>query len=118
MTSDKVLIGKIVNAHGIKGDVKVKSFTMNPADVCSYTPLLKSDDSDAEWIWFHVSSLGEFEQGLPLIEKIKERYPKYKLLLTFFSPSGYEPKYLISTVKRPIPTPKMTIPVLLIGEVT
>lgn len=53
---------------------------------------LKSDDSDAEWIWFHVSSLGEFEQGLPLIEKIKERYPKYKLLLTFFSPSGYEPR--------------------------
>ena len=46
MTSDKVLIGKIVNAHGIKGDVKVKSFTMNPADVCSYTPLLKSDDSE------------------------------------------------------------------------
>lgn len=53
---------------------------------------LKSDYSDAEWIWFHVSSLGEFEQGLPLIEKIKERYPKYKLLLTFFSPSGYEPR--------------------------
>lgn len=53
---------------------------------------LKSDDSDAEWIWFHVSSLGEFEQGLPLIEKIKERYPKYRLLLTFFSPSGYEPR--------------------------
>ena len=53
---------------------------------------LKSDDSDSEWIWFNVSSLGEFEQGLPLIEKIKERYPKYKLLLTFFSPSGYEPR--------------------------
>ncbi|MDD5571238.1 MAG: glycosyltransferase N-terminal domain-containing protein, partial [Bacteroidales bacterium] len=41
-------------------------------------------------IWFHCSSLGEFEQGRPLIEKIKSEYPQYKILLTFFSPSGYE----------------------------
>ena len=46
MTSDKVLIGKIVNAHGIKGDVKIKSFTMNPVDVCNYNPLLKNDNSE------------------------------------------------------------------------
>ena len=44
----------------------------------------------AEYIWFHASSLGEFEQGRPLIEEIKNRYPQYKILLTFFSPSGYE----------------------------
>ena len=53
---------------------------------------LKSDNVDDEWIWFHVSSLGEFEQGLPLMESIKKNYPQYKLLLTFFSPSGYEPR--------------------------
>jgi 3-deoxy-D-manno-octulosonic-acid transferase len=41
-------------------------------------------------IWVHCSSLGEFEQGRPLIEKIKQNYPSYKILLTFFSPSGYE----------------------------
>jgi 3-deoxy-D-manno-octulosonic-acid transferase len=41
-------------------------------------------------IWFHCSSLGEFEQGRPLIEKIKTQYPGYKIVLTFFSPSGYE----------------------------
>ena len=46
MTSEKVLIGKIVNAHGIKGDVKIKSFTVIPADLCAYSPLLKSDDSE------------------------------------------------------------------------
>ena len=40
--------------------------------------------------WFHCASLGEFEQGRPLIEAFKEHYPKYKILLTFFSPSGYE----------------------------
>ena len=46
MTSEKVLIGKIVNAHGIKGDVKIKSFTTIPADLCKYNPLLKFDDTE------------------------------------------------------------------------
>lgn len=41
-------------------------------------------------IWVHAASLGEFEQGRPLIEKIKRERPEYKVLLTFFSPSGYE----------------------------
>lgn len=43
-------------------------------------------------VWMHCASLGEFEQGRPLIEKLRSRYPDYKLLLTFFSPSGYEVK--------------------------
>ena len=47
-------------------------------------------DQNAKYIWFHASSLGEFEQGRPLIEKIKAEHPEYKILLTFFSPSGYE----------------------------
>src|SRR5436305_11021700 len=41
-------------------------------------------------IWIHCSSLGEFEQGLPLLEKLKKIYPAYKFVLTFFSPSGFE----------------------------
>ena len=41
-------------------------------------------------IWFHAASLGEYEQGLPVIEKIKIKYPNHKIVLTFFSPSGYE----------------------------
>lgn len=53
---------------------------------------LKSANKDDEWIWFHVSSLGEFEQGLPVIECLKQKFPERKLLLTFFSPSGYEPR--------------------------
>ncbi len=44
----------------------------------------------AKYIWFHASSLGEFEQGRPMMEKIKAGYPQYKILLTFFSPSGFE----------------------------
>lgn len=53
---------------------------------------LISLNKDDEWIWIHVSSLGEFEQGLPVIERLKNDFPEYKLLLTFFSPSGYEPR--------------------------
>ena len=41
-------------------------------------------------IWFHAASLGEYEQGLPVMEKIKKRFPDHKIILTFFSPSGYE----------------------------
>ncbi|MBP3482084.1 MAG: 3-deoxy-D-manno-octulosonic acid transferase [Alistipes sp.] len=41
-------------------------------------------------VWVHVASLGEFEQGRPIIEKIRELHPEYKIFLTFFSPSGYE----------------------------
>lgn len=47
-------------------------------------------DRNARYIWFHASSLGEFEQGRPMIERIKAKHPEYKILLTFFSPSGYE----------------------------
>ena len=46
--------------------------------------------SDRPTIWFHCASLGEFEQGRPLIEKLKERAPETRILLTFFSPSGFE----------------------------
>jgi 3-deoxy-D-manno-octulosonic-acid transferase len=41
-------------------------------------------------IWFHAASLGEYEQGLPVIEKVKQQYPNHKIIITFFSPSGYE----------------------------
>ncbi|MBP8757728.1 MAG: 3-deoxy-D-manno-octulosonic acid transferase [Prevotella sp.] len=53
--------------------------------------ILKEEvDPNAKYIWFHAASLGEFEQGRPLIESIRKDYPEYKILLTFFSPSGYE----------------------------
>ncbi len=54
-------------------------------------PLLREKvDPEAKYIWFHAASLGEFEQGRPLIESIRRLHPEYKILLTFFSPSGYE----------------------------
>lgn len=47
-------------------------------------------DENARYIWFHCASLGEFEQGRPVIEQVKKQFPGYKIALTFFSPSGYE----------------------------
>ena len=50
----------------------------------------EADTDDGSWVWFHAASLGEFEQGRPLIEALKKQYPNLKISLTFFSPSGYE----------------------------
>ena len=47
-------------------------------------------DPQAKYVWVHAASLGEFEQGRPIIENIRATHPEYKILLTFFSPSGYE----------------------------
>lgn len=47
-------------------------------------------DPEAKYVWFHAASLGEFEQGRPLMEQLRREHPEYKILLTFFSPSGYE----------------------------
>ena len=67
---------------------KVKKMWMG--ERAAFDVLQKQVDPNAKYIWFHAASLGEFEQGRPLIEKIKKEYPSYKILLTFFSPSGYE----------------------------
>ncbi len=57
-----------------------------------FEKIKQSGACETKNIWFHVSSLGEYEQGLPVIEKIKIKYPNHKIFLTFFSPSGYEIK--------------------------
>ena len=52
--------------------------------------LKQAINNNENYIWFHCASLGEFEQGRPLIERYKKEYPNYKIVLSFFSPSGYE----------------------------
>ena len=67
---------------------KMKLFVNGRKDVFS---ILKSKIALTDkTIWFHAASLGEYEQGLPVIEKIKIQYPNHKIVITFFSPSGYE----------------------------
>ena len=67
---------------------KIKLFTDGRKNV--FTILEEKIKPEDKTIWFHSASLGEYEQGLPVIEKIKERYPTHKIIITFFSPSGYE----------------------------
>ena len=67
---------------------KVKLFVDGRKEVSSI--LAKKIKPNDKTIWFHAASLGEYEQGLPVIEKIKINYPNHKIVITFFSPSGYE----------------------------
>lgn len=52
--------------------------------------ILKNLNPNKNYLWFHTSSLGEFEQGRPLMEEIARSYPQYAILLSFYSPSGFE----------------------------
>ncbi|BDB51847.1 3-deoxy-D-manno-octulosonic acid transferase [Flavobacterium ammonificans] len=67
---------------------KIKLFVAGRKDV--FPTLISKIKPNDKTIWFHAASLGEYEQGLPVIEKIKEKYPNHKIVLSFFSPSGYE----------------------------
>jgi len=65
---------------------KIKLFVQGRNETFTKISKLKN----LKTIWFHAASLGEFEQARPIIEEIKKKYPAYKILVTFFSPSGYE----------------------------
>lgn len=67
---------------------KIKLFVDGRKEV--YSILQSKIIPNDKTIWFHAASLGEYEQGLPVIEKIKVQYPNHKIVVTFFSPSGYE----------------------------
>lgn len=56
----------------------------------AFSVLAQKIEPGTKYLWFHAASLGEFEQGRPLIEEIRRTHPEYKILQTFFSPSGYE----------------------------
>lgn len=66
---------------------KIKLFVDGRATAFDSLSVFKADD---KVVWFHAASLGEFEQGRPIIERLKQEFPSHKILLTFFSPSGYE----------------------------
>jgi len=67
---------------------KAKQWVAGRKDL--FSKLEKAVNGTENIVWFHSASLGEFEQGRPVIESYKEQYPDCKILLTFFSPSGYE----------------------------
>ncbi len=70
---------------------KARSWRTGRRDIFSrMKERIGADGSDRPLIWIHAASLGEFEQGRPVIEAIRTAHPRYRILLTFFSPSGYE----------------------------
>jgi len=69
---------------------KIKLFVEGRSQ--TFSNLKTKIQKENKTIWIHTASLGEFEQGLPVIEKLKTTYPTNKILVTFFSPSGYEVK--------------------------
>ncbi len=70
MTTELILIGKIVAAHGIKGDVKVKSYTTNPSDLFNYTPILKSDGTEMK---IHFKSSNNSDVLIANIDNVTDR---------------------------------------------
>lgn len=76
----------------------------------SFTTISENIKPADKTIWFHAASLGEYEQGLPVIEKIKEKFPSHKIIISFFSPSGFEVrknnKVSDATVYLPLDTRK------------
>lgn len=75
---------------GIASHWHHKAHLMVQGQKNTFPILAQTLNSDDRPVWVHAASLGEFEQGRPLIEKIRREFPKKKIVLTFFSPSGYE----------------------------
>ena len=69
-------------------DGKIRKMWRGERD--AFDVLREKVDPNARYLWFHAASLGEFEQGRPIMERLRKTHPEYKILLTFFSPSGYE----------------------------
>jgi len=79
------LIVRLVAAFGHR---KARAMVRGQHD--TWRILREKINPNERYVWFHAASLGEFEQGLPLIERLRREHPSRKILLTFFSPSGYE----------------------------
>ncbi|MBL7814104.1 MAG: 3-deoxy-D-manno-octulosonic acid transferase [Saprospiraceae bacterium] len=81
----------IIQLAALWGNEKAKQWTNGRKDIFKHIHTqLQSQKSELKTLWIHVASLGEFEQGRPIIEALKNPTPQYKIILTFFSPSGFE----------------------------
>ena len=81
------LVNAVLPALGLFNE-KIKKGVIGRKKTLSF--LLKNIDKGDTVFWFHCASLGEYEQGLPVFKNLKSIYPKAKIVLSFFSPSGYE----------------------------
>ena len=84
------LFGHAKAMQWVKGRKRQGSLSSSKGPTQNEPVLRQAQEPDSDWVWFHAASLGEFEQGRPVIEALKERHPELKVSLSFFSPSGYE----------------------------
>lgn len=80
----------LIRLAALWGNVKAKQWIAGRREQKAVWSAIKSPSTKTKTAWFHFSSLGEFEQGRPVLEVFRERYPAYRIIITFFSPSGYE----------------------------
>lgn len=83
-----IVLYYIVVAFVSLWDKKAKQWIVGRKDI--FKRMAEVISPEDKVVWIHAASLGEFEQGRPVIEKIREQQPEYKILVTFYSPSGYE----------------------------
>lgn len=81
------LYGLAIHLASVKNN-KARKWIIGRRNI--FEEIQKQMNPDSKTIWIHCASLGEFEQGLPIIESLKTEFPNYQIILTFFSPSGYE----------------------------
>lgn len=101
-----LLVGNILKVVALF-QPKIKLFVLGRKN--TFSELEAKLLPDKENIWMHVASLGEFEQGLPLLERLRYQFPDHQLILTFFSPSGYEVKKNTSAADVVVYLPMDTI---------
>lgn len=77
----------VIKLAALFGHKKAKQMLEGHKEI--FVSLEKGIKEGVNYVWFHASSLGEFEQGRPMIEKMRASHPEYRVVLTFFSPSGY-----------------------------
>ena len=75
----------------------------------TFDKLRREIDPKQQYVWVHAASLGEFEQGRPLMERLRREHPEKKILLTFFSPSGYEARKDYPMVDKVLYLPFATV---------
>lgn len=78
----------LIKISALAGNKKARLWIEGRKNI--FSEIKQKGSSNEKHIWVHCASLGEFEQGRPVIEKLKEKYPQKKIIVTFFSPSGYE----------------------------
>ena len=102
------LYAALVRLAALFGHKKAKLMLEGHKEI--FSVLKEKVKPGCDYVWFHASSLGEFEQGRPMIEKLRAEHPEYRVVLTFFSPSGYNPAKNYQQADGSVKVPEVLVP--------